>query len=98
MQITTLVDCRTPTEGTRHRHTMMTSITLQAENALKNNPPDDETRYNYVLAKECAAQQDNQQNQDNQDQDKKDENKDDHPTCWKTYSNVYAGTMLLLIL
>ena len=31
-QVTTLVDCRTPTEGALHRHTMMTSVTLQAEN------------------------------------------------------------------
>jgi len=47
------------------------------KNALKNNPSDDETRYNYVLAKVCAEQQDNQQNQDNKDQDKQDENKED---------------------
>src|SRR5690606_29843266 len=52
------------------------------KNALKNNPADDETRYNYALAKECAEQQqqnqDNQDNQDQQDQqDKQDENQDD---------------------
>jgi tetratricopeptide (TPR) repeat protein len=46
------------------------------KNALRNDPTDDETRYNFVIAKECAEQQQQQQDQD-QDQDKKDENKDD---------------------
>ena len=27
------------------------------KNALRNNPTDDETRYNLALAKECAKQQ-----------------------------------------
>jgi len=45
------------------------------KNALRNDPSDDETRYNYALAKECAAQQ-QEQNKD-KDKDKKDENKDD---------------------
>ena len=40
------------------------------KNALRNNPTDDETRYNYALAKECAEQQ------EQQEQDKEDENKD----------------------
>lgn len=43
------------------------------KNALRNNPTDDETRYNFALAKECAEQQQDQQD----DQDKKDENKDE---------------------
>ncbi|WP_242134241.1 tetratricopeptide repeat protein [Aestuariivivens marinum] len=41
------------------------------KNALRNNPMDDETRYNLGLAKICAEQQ-----QDQQDQNKDDENKD----------------------
>jgi Ca-activated chloride channel homolog len=49
------------------------------KNALRNDPTDDETRYNLGLAKECAEQQKDQQdqNKDNKDnQDKQDENKD----------------------
>ncbi|MFH4965993.1 tetratricopeptide repeat protein [Gaetbulibacter sp. M235] len=52
------------------------------KNALRNDPTDEETRYNLGLAKECAEQQKDQQdqnkdNKDNKDnQDKKDENKD----------------------
>lgn len=44
------------------------------KNALRNNPSDNETRYNYVLAKECAEQQ--QDENKDQDEDKKDEEKD----------------------
>ena len=40
------------------------------KNALRNNPKDDETRYNLSLAKLCADDQ-------NKNNDKKDENKDD---------------------
>lgn len=53
------------------------------KNALKNDPTDDETRYNYALAKECADQQQEQQDQQNkddqnqQDQDKKDQENQD---------------------
>jgi len=62
------------------------------KNALRNNPSDEETRYNYALAKECAEQQDqdgggeddkkdkdkdNQEDKNKDDQQKKeDENKD----------------------
>ncbi|MGC6429782.1 MAG: tetratricopeptide repeat protein [Jejuia sp.] len=52
------------------------------KSALRNNPSDDETRYNLALAKECAKQQEeenkddeNKEDKDNSD-DKKDENKD----------------------
>ena len=45
------------------------------KNALRNNPADDETRYNLGLAKECAEQQKDQQ--DDENKDKKDENKDE---------------------
>ena len=44
------------------------------KNALRNNPNDEETRYNFALAKECAEQQD--QDGGGED-DKKDENKED---------------------
>ncbi|WP_194766196.1 tetratricopeptide repeat protein [Tamlana sp. I1] len=43
------------------------------KNALRNDPSDDETRYNLGVAKVCAEQQ---QDNQNQDQDKNDENKD----------------------
>ena len=48
------------------------------KNALRNDPTDDETRYNLGLAKECAEQQkdDNQDKNKDKDEDKKDENKD----------------------
>ena len=48
------------------------------KNALRNDPTDDETRYNLALAKECAEQQKDEQPDENQDkdQDKQDENKD----------------------
>lgn len=41
------------------------------KNALRNNPADEQTRYNYVLAKKMLEQeqQQQQQNQDQQDQD-----------------------------
>jgi tetratricopeptide (TPR) repeat protein len=45
------------------------------KNALRNNPADDETRYNFAVAKECADQQ-NKQDQD-KEKDKKDEDKED---------------------
>lgn len=51
------------------------------KNALRNNPTDDESRYNLGLAKECAKKQEEQQEQDDKDdkdKDKKeDENKDE---------------------
>ena len=50
------------------------------KNALRNDPSDDETRYNFALAKECAEQQgqgDNDESEDeNKDDKKEDENKD----------------------
>ncbi|MBP2833344.1 tetratricopeptide repeat protein [Aquimarina sp. U1-2] len=53
------------------------------KNALRNNPKDDETRYNLALAKKMLEQQEqqNDQNQDqkdqNQDQDQKEDQKED---------------------
>ncbi len=52
------------------------------KNALRNNPKDDETRYNLALAKKMLEQQQQQNDQDqdqkdqNQDQDQKEDNKD----------------------
>lgn len=58
------------------------------ENALRNNPTDNETRYNYALAKSLLKDdppqqnqdgednQDSQNNQDNQDQQNQDQNQD----------------------
>ncbi|WP_422106375.1 tetratricopeptide repeat protein [Winogradskyella sp.] len=43
------------------------------KDALRNNPNDDETRYNFALAKECAEQQKDGGGED----DKKDENKEE---------------------
>jgi len=49
------------------------------KNALRSNPKDEETRYNLVVAKECAKEQQNNEdkNKDKEDEDKKDEDKDD---------------------
>ncbi|MBA6151736.1 tetratricopeptide repeat protein [Gelidibacter maritimus] len=48
------------------------------KSALRNDPTDDETRYNLGLAKECAEQQKDDQPDENQDKDKdkQDENQD----------------------
>lgn len=49
------------------------------KSALRNDPTDDETRYNLGVAKICAEEQQKQEDQnkdDKQDQDKKDENKE----------------------
>lgn len=50
------------------------------KSALRNDPTDDETRYNLGLAKECAEQQKDEQPDENQDKDKdkQDENKDEN--------------------
>ena len=50
------------------------------KNALRNNPSDDETRYNFALAKECAEQQgqgDNDESEDENKEDKKEDEKKD---------------------
>lgn len=44
------------------------------KNALRNDPTDDESRYNLVLAKECAEQQKDENKDDqNKEEDKKDQ-------------------------
>ncbi|GGD15887.1 tetratricopeptide repeat protein [Hyunsoonleella pacifica] len=45
------------------------------KNALRNNPSDDETRYNLALAKECAKQQE-EENKDDENKDDKDNSED----------------------
>ncbi|GAA4801170.1 tetratricopeptide repeat protein [Litoribaculum gwangyangense] len=45
------------------------------KNALRNDPTDEETRYNLGIAKECAEQQQDQNKDDNKE-DKQDENKE----------------------
>ena len=55
------------------------------KSALRNNPNDDETRYNLALAKQCEdeqsknddGQKDDQQEQENKEKDNKDDQKDD---------------------
>ena len=45
------------------------------KNALRNDPTDDETRYNFALAKKCAEEQ--QDNKKEQEEDKEDEKQED---------------------
>ena len=51
------------------------------KNALRNEPSDEETRYNFALAKECAEQQgegeDDESEDENKDDKKEEENKDE---------------------
>ena len=47
------------------------------KNALRNNPEDDETRYNLALAKKCEEEQQNKDDQNNDDQNNDDQNNDD---------------------
>lgn len=50
------------------------------KNALRNNPSDDETRYNYALAKQKLKENPPKNNKDDKDKDKnKDQNKDQQP-------------------
>jgi len=48
------------------------------KNALRSNPTDEETRYNFALAKECAEQQKDQDGggEDNKEDEKKEDQKD----------------------
>lgn len=46
------------------------------KNSLKNNPKDDETRYNLAMAQELLEQQKNQQNKDDKDNKDNKDNKD----------------------
>jgi len=46
------------------------------KSALRNNPNDEETRYNFALAKECAEQQKDGGGEDNKEDENKEEEKD----------------------
>jgi Ca-activated chloride channel family protein len=46
------------------------------KNALRSNPNDEETRYNFALAKECAEQQKDGGGEDNKEDENKEEEKD----------------------
>ena len=51
------------------------------KNALKNNPKDDESRYNLALAKDCAKKDENENESEDEDEDEdkeKDKEKDDN--------------------
>jgi len=53
------------------------------KNALKNNPKDDESRYNLALAKDCAKKDENENENESEDEDEdedkeKDKEKDDN--------------------
>ena len=60
---------------------MCSEAVLAFKNALRNNPNDDETRYNLALAKKCEEDQnkenDNKDDQKEDNQDKDNDNKDD---------------------
>lgn len=47
------------------------------KNALRNNPTDDETRYNLGIAKVCAEEQKEQEDQNKDDKENKDDSKED---------------------
>ncbi len=55
---------------------MCSEAVLAYKNALRNDPGDDETRYNLALAKKCEEEQQND-DQNKDDQNKDNENKDD---------------------
>ena len=61
---------------------MCSEAVLAFKNALRNNPNDDETRYNLALAKKCEEDQnkenDNKEDNQDKDNDNKDDNKEDN--------------------
>ena len=55
-----------------------TDLAIEAyKNALRQNPKDEETRYNLAYAQKIKKQEQEQQNQDKQDQDKQEQDKQD---------------------
>ena len=48
------------------------------KNALRNNPSDNESRYNFALAKKCAEDQKDEQQDDNKDEQNKDQEQDEN--------------------
>ena len=59
------------------QHQLFSEAIEAYKEALRNNPADDETRYNLELCKRQQKQQQNQQNQGNNKQDKQDKDKQD---------------------
>ncbi len=59
------------------QHQLFSEAIEAYKEALRNNPVDDETRYNLELCKRQLKQQQNQQNQGNNKQDKQDKDKQD---------------------
>ena len=59
------------------QHQLFSEAIEAYKEALRNNPVDDETRYNLELCKRQQKQQQNQQNQGNNKQDKQDKDKQD---------------------
>ena len=47
------------------------------KNALRNNPADDESRYNYALAKKMLEEEQNKNDEESQDKDQKDKDQKD---------------------
>ena len=56
---------------------MCSEAVLAYKNALRNNPVDDETRYNLALAKKCEEEQQNDDDENKDDENKDNQNKDD---------------------
>ena len=56
---------------------MCSEAVMAFKNALRNNPEDDETRYNLALAKKCEEEQQNKDDENKDDENKDDKNKDD---------------------
>ena len=71
---------------------MCSDAILAYKNALRNNPDDDETRYNLALAKKCEEDQDNENNNDqdnenNNDQDNENDDQDNENNDQENKSN-----------
>ena len=56
---------------------MCSEAVLAYKNALRNNPVDDETRYNLALAKKCEEEQQNDDDENKDDESKDNQNKND---------------------
>ena len=55
---------------------MCSEAVMAFKNALRNNPKDDETRYNLALAKKCEEEQQNKDEENKDEENKEEENKD----------------------
>jgi len=57
---------------------MCSEAVMAFKNALRNNPEDDETRYNLALAKKCEEEQQNKDDENKDEENKDEENNDDN--------------------